>query len=389
VPVLAGTVIGPIQEVISKSTHPPLHIPLPLLSFESCLDIIAKKNPQKYTAEFMSKYELRQLIYDVGGHCRALEILYLALESKSNSLPSYWRDVYTIFVSDVGKRYQSLGNMPYYGYVVAKSFLSLQVGRNEKVLNTGLTFMNLEEMGVIKLVARKLGRYDVKIPLIFVECSFRDAAIDDLTRLWKLPAVGVVFGWEGWEKFNCDYLAFRIGLFAYLGKPVWFTELFSGAKMNISQDFRIEIPPPADIVAMEIQYRYPKTQEEDEFQAGCSVLNGKGAPAFDSFMYLKKVRGERILLGFQMKFSSEAAGVSPLKIQEIKDEYAKMEREMKESFEKPVEFFFILLSNREGDFDEKKLPLNCVVVSLDNLDAFYGDHYSHRIRETVSDQRTE
>lgn len=43
VPVLAGNMIGPIQSAVSKSTHPPLHIPFPLLSFESCLNIFAKK----------------------------------------------------------------------------------------------------------------------------------------------------------------------------------------------------------------------------------------------------------------------------------------------------------------------------------------------------------
>jgi hypothetical protein len=36
VPIFAGMVIGPIQSVVAGSRHPALHIPLPLLSFESC-----------------------------------------------------------------------------------------------------------------------------------------------------------------------------------------------------------------------------------------------------------------------------------------------------------------------------------------------------------------
>jgi hypothetical protein len=46
IPVIAGTVIGPMNSILSVSTHRPLHIPLPLLSFESSLDIIRKKAPR-------------------------------------------------------------------------------------------------------------------------------------------------------------------------------------------------------------------------------------------------------------------------------------------------------------------------------------------------------
>ncbi len=36
IPVLAGTVIGPIKSAVREPRYLPLHIPLPLLSFESC-----------------------------------------------------------------------------------------------------------------------------------------------------------------------------------------------------------------------------------------------------------------------------------------------------------------------------------------------------------------
>jgi hypothetical protein len=75
IPVLAGTVIGPMKSVLRESTYSPLHIPLPLLSYESGLNIFAKKNT-KFSQLVQTSRQLRQLISDCGGHCRSLEILY-------------------------------------------------------------------------------------------------------------------------------------------------------------------------------------------------------------------------------------------------------------------------------------------------------------------------
>ena len=91
VPVLAGTVIGPMKAVVRKSTHPPLHIPLPLLSFESCLDIF-KKNVQ-FSTLLCANHKLRQLISDCGGHCRSLEILYDGMLKIKSKGASFWNDV--------------------------------------------------------------------------------------------------------------------------------------------------------------------------------------------------------------------------------------------------------------------------------------------------------
>ena len=67
----------------------PLHIPLPLLSFDSCLQIIAKKDPT-YNDLVQVNHQLRVLISDVGGHCRALEILYDGLSRYTLSTSSYF-----------------------------------------------------------------------------------------------------------------------------------------------------------------------------------------------------------------------------------------------------------------------------------------------------------
>ena len=42
VPVFAGTVVKPIKDIFTGSFHPPLQIPLPLLSNESSMSIMTK-----------------------------------------------------------------------------------------------------------------------------------------------------------------------------------------------------------------------------------------------------------------------------------------------------------------------------------------------------------
>ena len=76
IPILAGTVIGPIQEIVTKSTHPPFRISLPLLSYESSVRILEEKGGTKLSQTIQENKSLQNIIYDIGGHCRALEILY-------------------------------------------------------------------------------------------------------------------------------------------------------------------------------------------------------------------------------------------------------------------------------------------------------------------------
>lgn len=80
VPVLAGTVVGSMLDFVALSTHLPRHIPLPLLSYDACLKIIDRRNPQLKQALSADK-RLEIAIADVGGHCRTLELLYNALSA--------------------------------------------------------------------------------------------------------------------------------------------------------------------------------------------------------------------------------------------------------------------------------------------------------------------
>ena len=78
-PILAGTVIGPIEEIVTKSTHPPFRMSLPLLSYESSVRILEAKGGAELSHVIQNNESLQQIIHDIGGHCRALEMLYDAL----------------------------------------------------------------------------------------------------------------------------------------------------------------------------------------------------------------------------------------------------------------------------------------------------------------------
>ncbi|KAJ2994827.1 hypothetical protein HDV02_001286 [Globomyces sp. JEL0801] len=148
IPVLAGTVIGPIKSVVRKSTHPPLHIPLPLLSFESCLNIFAKKNTM-FSQLVQTSRQLRQLISDCGGHCRSLEILFDGMLKINHSSPSFWDDV-TVYVRHCLNERYDLSNYPL-GSAIALSFLGRPVKRKDSYPeHPSLNIQDLEERGLIK-----------------------------------------------------------------------------------------------------------------------------------------------------------------------------------------------------------------------------------------------
>jgi hypothetical protein len=383
VPVFAGTVIGPINSSVTKSTHPPLEIPLPLLSFESCLKIISKKN-QIFSEMLKSnnKY-LRELIADTGGHARTLEILYDHLVSNnvenisnldnSDKLSiKTWNNVASDVRHVLSKRYQ-LTQMAL-GKAIAKAFLSLPVSEaNIMYEKDSITVLDLQERGVVKLEDRK-----IMIPYFFVS-TFLENSVSTLpySKFWKDLLIEDDFWWQDWEIFNRDYIPFRFSLYQYLKmSTVFLQDFFAGAKMNLSTKINIQIP--VEIQTERMINRFPSEKTKNYKKVGVSFLNAPGAP-FDSFMFLETVEKKLLLLVFQMKWNDKNAQSSSVISQElVNEEYNKMKENIKE-FLPDTDVVFVILSRRKGTFDEKVLPDDCIVVSKDEMEAFYGKLYYQRL----------
>ena len=376
VPILAGTVIGPMKSVVTKSTHPPLHIPLPLLSFDSCLQIIAKKDPT-YTDLVQENHELRMLISDVGGHCRALEILYDGLARYERSVVSSWDFVATYVQIELEKRY-SLSDFPF-AAAIAYYFLSLDVKEQDDYPDEkSMRFMDLEEKGILKVVDGKLS-----LPYVFVVCFLLMSKTTAYSKFWANLLIGDNFWWQDWEDFNRNYVAFRLSLYSYLGiKTVTLKQFFNGARTSFPDDYNPEIQIPAidEIKVSKINNRYPSSSTSSlSFSVGDSVLNADGAP-FDSFVYVKTALDSHpLLLAFQMKLAGKDSQ-SPQIITActINAEFNKINNSISKCIP-GTDFICVILGRCEGKFTEHDLPGKCIVVSEAEQVHFYGPSYFQRL----------
>ncbi|CAI2196330.1 17595_t:CDS:2, partial [Funneliformis geosporum] len=71
VPFLAGTIYKPLHQIVTKSMHPPLPIPLPLLGIDHMLEI-----GRRLQFPVDTNYHFHRYLGDVSGHCRTLEFFY-------------------------------------------------------------------------------------------------------------------------------------------------------------------------------------------------------------------------------------------------------------------------------------------------------------------------
>jgi hypothetical protein len=376
VPVLAGTVIGPIQDVVSHSMYPPLHIPLPLLSINSTINILSQKDTSM--ANLIQKHKpLRQLIADIGGHCRALELFYSAISA--NNYTTDFDHIMNIVINTLTQYYPKIG-LPLYGKAISCSFLSKAVNPLEHVSEHqgSLTFQELEEYGLIKLEQlRSSNTFKVKVPFIFVICFIKRTPNDEISKFWNDVLLVEKIYWEQWEEFNNSYLAFRLVLFSKLGMTrVKLSEFLNGAKMNIPNDIEIKIPPVRDLAIKKLSHRYPST-ERPNFATGHAVLNARGS-AFDSFMYLETVDGT-LLITAQMKLAyPDSLNPQEITKDRIDLEYNKVNNTVAE-FLPNTDFLLLVLGLCDGKYDERLLPSKCAIVLRTEHAEFYGDEISGRL----------
>lgn len=376
IPIVAGTVIGPINDFISKSMHRPCRIPLPLLSLEGCKTILKKKIPELNTED----PRFIQVVSDVGGHCRSLEFLYdfLTSEKFNKSLDGYWNEAGI----NVRQRIRQVYNVehPALGRAIAYSFLNIPVHQSE-IVTGNTTFMDLEEAGVIQLETKANDiKVLVKIPFMFVWCNMQRYDKDYYYKFWTNVLIGKDIGWQEWEVFNWNYIAFRLSLYEFLGiKQVSLRKFFQGAIINFPQDVIIKIPPFEKIKITEFKHQYPTTKSfKPEISAGTCFLNAAGAK-FDAGAWLESESSQRILLiVLQMKLSGNNS--STLNAELINSDYKKAESAVYD-YLPGTDFIFVMPCRRNGKFKQSDLPINAAVVSNAELLDFYGDSYFQRLKK--------
>jgi hypothetical protein len=265
------------------------------------------------------------------------------------------------------------------GSAIASSFLSLPVEPNDVYPDIPSTqYMDLEEKGLIKLE-----NGIVKIPHFFVWTCLTSSRLP-FAASWKNLLFGEDVRWEDWEKFNQNYLAFRLLLFKHLGyKTVPLKQFFSGAQMNIPEDLEIEIPK--NIQVSKANNQYPTTTTPN-FGDGNCVLNVPGAP-FDAFTYLRTKTGDRLLLALQMKWANlDSTYPQVIRQKTTEEEFEKIEDSVRNHLP-GVDFVCVLLSRCKGmPFKNSNFDYKYVIVSLSEFEAFYGASYYQRFNCDLTEE---
>ncbi len=356
VPILAGTVIGAIEDTVSGSTFPQFSIPLPLLSMESSRRIFELKNEQY--AAVMDDPRFGRLVAQMGGHCRALEELYVQMGNIYNGQDDYYDNVLEAVTLSLSDKYRgSLRNrFPAYWDVIALSFLSIQSSHDQPLHHSPrMNMRRIEEMGMAKV---ENGR--VLIPYIFVRLILRMNTDDraKYAKHWNKYIETDKLLWQHWEIFNLKYMALRVSMFSYYrgkNRTIKVAEFFKGAIINVDDALDFELPSnPDDITYSELKQRIndPAGDGGSGFTDYALCLNGSGA-SNDGFCRLprkgKKVK--KINCIFQMKCRQKDTSV--ISEQQVLSEYAKVNRDN--------QTVFVLLANRKVDIPDR-LPANIVIV---------------------------
>jgi hypothetical protein len=395
IPILAGTVILPMKEMIRASTHPPLRIPLPLLAYDSSLQII--RNKLKIKPEDFPEVStpLGLLVADMGGHPRALEILFdeIICFTPVMKFKDNMDNIFSCVQKKIKERY-SLDTLQI-GTIIATAFLSQKVKPVDIVQGTdGLTFERFEEVGIVKLkllegephiaisqTERVNEEHQVLIPYVFASSllTFGASGSNYSGRFWKQVLFDRKFRWKDWELFNRNYFAFRLSLFSYLGvdETLSLQSFLNGAQFNLESDTIFIVPSVTSIQTLETRKQYPKSGET--FKSYTFVLNADGAP-FDAFVFFQKATGKkRLLVAFQMKFS-DVKNHEKVTKNLLSTEYDKAKTAIKESLPR-TDFVLVFPLHREKvmTFSQSDIPLNCILIAKEEQPAFYGELYYRRL----------
>ncbi|GES92452.1 hypothetical protein GLOIN_2v583658 [Rhizophagus clarus] len=161
IPIMAGTIEGPLEEYITESRYKQLRLPLYLLDRNHATEI--GKTMGLIDEKYGKLHPYFQVsIGDVGGHVRTLEYFYEFFEREMETKDPDKKDPYKVEINHI--MHQVEAKISYeYGLgsysrwlteVLAKAILNLPVNKDDKIKFNGksTSYRDLSSMGLINLV---------------------------------------------------------------------------------------------------------------------------------------------------------------------------------------------------------------------------------------------
>ncbi|PKC68384.1 hypothetical protein RhiirA1_457299 [Rhizophagus irregularis] len=207
VPILAGTIQGPLEKFIQESTYKLLRLPLRLLSNEEVNAIsVYLINTHEELKNYINKNSriVQCCISDLSGHVKAFEYFYNLL---LNLIKKYTHTVNYVFLMNLVK-FELEEKYPFRGYakimeqVVARAILNIPVNKDDPV-----NYVDLSSKGIISLEAVPYDTlFYVRMPYMWVWIltslkefragKFWDVMIDQESHIL----------WQAFEDFNVAIL---------------------------------------------------------------------------------------------------------------------------------------------------------------------------------------
>ncbi|KAF9197305.1 hypothetical protein BGZ49_002313 [Haplosporangium sp. Z 27] len=440
IPILAGTIQGPIENMVKLSTFQLLQLPLPLLSDKDTISIgrslhFEKNNKViRFTKDYLEDDMLFRLsISDVGGMARAVELFYhyfttemtkrQNIPEQDKQLTDFLSDidiitVMRVLVFDLKSRYPFQAYVELMTPVLARSILDITVSMDDHIGENRMTYKDLRMTGLINLeYAGIIDTYHIRVPYLWLTIF-----IKEFRAYYSSSSTPFAFwtdfidpnqevSWAGWEKFNMNYLALRLCLFSYLKMTtVSLQELFSGADFSCNTpDFQVKVPDYRHIKVHQLLEKFPlhKTPEDMKNHKHTNILddysglfiNGKVAPT-DGFMQLQTQDSDTttLFLSCQMKWAEELDSkmLSVIDQKLISKEYPNLTTILKSVKKQDSECIFGFFSNRqkssglkiadqeEEGGEEEESSFKMFIIHRGNFKKYYGHTFSGRAQFSVS-----
>jgi hypothetical protein len=359
-PLIAGNIFSHISNSSQRPNFRIIIIPLPLLTFEETKQVVAE-----YSSDVEFTEELEQIIADINGQLRAIEILCEALDRHGRN----WDHVMMKVRIDMVEYYSIDED---FKYPICFHFLHIRVGIDTIVAKGSydVTFGKLADLGLLSLIDGY-----VSVPYILIYCYFDQ--FKSFGYLWYDVKFKTDWNFQKWEEFGRNFVAFRLFLYKQLNyKTVKVKDLFRGSLLHPRNCENLELNIPDDIAVYDFKKQYPLTKPKKEFKLGTFLLNGPSASFADSFAYIQTTTGTKYSLGIQSKYSQDKK--NNITNKDIDVEYIKVEKALQLNF-KNDNFILLMLCRRDGNIDPKVLPKNTYCVTMTEARSFFGDLLYTRI----------
>eukprot|EP00808_Paulinella_micropora_P014526 g45664.t1 len=192
-----------LDKCMGKSSHPYVSLPVPLLSFNESDDILRELGLE----DWANDGQVQQLLADIGGLPRLLEILFSSLrklvERGQRPTNASWATVQHALMTFVKQRTGPVEEEVV--HAIVRAALTRETVTYEDVAHGQQTWGDLERCGAVFLREQKQRCMVVEVPCLIIEGKVRNLKKrrlpDVVEALFRVPEPRF-WEWRTWEKFN-------------------------------------------------------------------------------------------------------------------------------------------------------------------------------------------